>query len=620
MKNSFFKISLKLKLLFALMGVSTAMLITHSIIVFRQFEDDKIAYVFDAMSGQSAGMAHQIREKLRSLADRTDFLLRGFDYNTFSFHPYMSQVFISERNFSTLVVGKYTTNIRKFEVKNSLSKPLKTGTESEELVTKESQYSDAFIHQVIRNQLGVLYNANQNGVWNLGLRYQIPNSDDFLVLVATIEGDSFIQSFEGTQFQDTYLILENGTLLIGPQKPIYPFSTVQLAQIFKAAVSNMFSEREVTEVSVNSEKFLTSSSKVGVGGILTFSFVPRKVALSALYSVLSQSLYFVGFLICLTLVISVVGSNRLTHKLNQLIEVTKKISSGQFNIKVAVESDDEVGILTSGFNHMATEIRRLMLETAEKARMENELNTARTVQSTLFPESHFSNNDIEVAGHYFPASECGGDWWYYNQIGSTYYFWIGDATGHGVSAALVTSAVRAAAGVIEQMPETQLGQVMNYLNKAIYSTAHGKVNMTFFVGKYDVNTYEFSYVNASHDFPYIVPAGRDTITKNDLVPLMDNRGPRLGENKESLYQESKLLMKAGDRIAFYTDGVTELKNSQGKDWGERQFFKCLIDSVQQKEGVSQTVQQIHTRMENFRGLEPLHDDVTYFLIELKQTA
>ncbi len=103
------------------------------------------------------------------------------------------------------------------------------------------------------------------------------------------------------------------------------------------------------------------------------------------------------------------------------------------------------------FNIMAAEVSRLLDQTAEKARMESELQTAKTVQETLFPETRAKIGPLAIAGYYEPASECGGDWWHYCQIGNKIFLWIGDATGHGAPAALITSAAKSASTIIERL-------------------------------------------------------------------------------------------------------------------------------------------------------------------------
>lgn len=122
-----------------------------------------------------------------------------------------------------------------------------------------------------------------------------------------------------------------------------------------------------------------------------------------------------------------------------------------------------------------------MSETAEKARMESELQTAKTVQETLFPAFQNTFENLQIAGHYEPASECGGDWWYYYKTNNKIILCIGDATGHGAPAALITSAARSAASVTENL-NLEAHQIMHYLNKAIYDVSRGRVMMDFFSG------------------------------------------------------------------------------------------------------------------------------------------
>ena len=198
---------------------------------------------------------------------------------------------------------------------------------------------------------------------------------------------------------------------------------------------------------------------------------------------------------------------------------------------------------------MAAEIKRLLSETAEKARMESELKTAQVVQSTLFPTGDLVHSDLEIRGFYQSASECGGDWWFYSEVGSKVYFWIGDATGHGVPAALVTSAAKSAAGILEKFPDLPLDRVMELFNSAIYGTSHGTVMMTFFLGCFDRDSMQFEYCNASHDPPFLMrPQEGKKLKKKDLTPLMEKIGKRLGETPDSQYEKVSIDLSPGDRI------------------------------------------------------------------------
>lgn len=263
---------------------------------------------------------------------------------------------------------------------------------------------------------------------------------------------------------------------------------------------------------------------------------------------------------------------------------------------------------------MTKEIERLLDETAEKARMESELQTARVVQSTLFPSEDYRDETIEVKGFYEPASECGGDWWYYNQIGNRTYFWIGDATGHGVPAALVTSAARSASEIIEQFHDLPLSQIMTFMNRAIYGVAQGNVMMTFFLGCFDHSNGQFGYCNSSHDTPYLIPPKfGDALTKNDIIPLQENNGPRLGQDEHADFEETWIDLPPGSKIIFYTDGVTELVNAEGKQFGDRKFIRTLIKSFNKEDELYFAMENLYAELEQFRDKTPLNDDVTYFM-------
>ena len=84
-------------------------------------------------------------------------------------------------------------------------------------------------------------------------------------------------------------------------------------------------------------------------------------------------------------------------------------------------------------------------------------------------------------------------------MGDKFYFIIADATGHGASAALITSAARSCFSVAMQLKDLNIKSLCQYLNLAIYESSKGHVLMTAFVGCYDLKTKNLEYVNASHE-------------------------------------------------------------------------------------------------------------------------
>src|SRR5690606_30411398 len=148
-------------------------------------------------------------------------------------------------------------------------------------------------------------------------------------------------------------------------------------------------------------------------------------------------------------------------------------------------------------------------------------------------------------------SECGGDWWSYSRIGNKIFLYIGDATGHGAPAALITSAATSAAAVMETMPDITPGRALTILNRAIHQTSKGSIMMTFFVASIDLDNNTFTYSSASHDPPYLLRRTGEKLGRKDLTPLNEVNGPRLGDRKDFIYDEASLEFNPGDLLFFY---------------------------------------------------------------------
>jgi sigma-B regulation protein RsbU (phosphoserine phosphatase) len=281
---------------------------------------------------------------------------------------------------------------------------------------------------------------------------------------------------------------------------------------------------------------------------------------------------------------------------------------------VSIKTSDEVGALAENFNLMAAEVSRLLQETAQKARMESELQTAKTVQETLFPETEAQIGPLSIAGFYEPASECGGDWWHYCLVGKKIFLWIGDATGHGAPAALITSAAKSASTIIERLNITP-AQALELLNRSIYDVSKGRIMMTFFLASYDPETQEMTYANASHEAPFLIKKGEGPLSKKDLVPLNEVNNPRLGQDRETKYKQTVVKLAANDMVFFYTDGIPEIQNSLKVSWGERQFIKAIVSANKDYPSAHDSVARMAQMMQDHRQGETLVDDVTFFVVK-----
>jgi sigma-B regulation protein RsbU (phosphoserine phosphatase) len=289
-----------------------------------------------------------------------------------------------------------------------------------------------------------------------------------------------------------------------------------------------------------------------------------------------------------------------------LEQVAQSISTGDFEVTLPHQSQDEVGSLAAAMQTMASKIKDLLGETIQKTRMESELKVAKAVQENLLPESHFQSQKLSGAGYYQPASECGGDLWYTFESGSSRFIAILDATGHGAGPALVTSAVRAAFTLLENEPEIKLTAIAEKLNRVIDSVSKGQILMTAFLVRLDLHTGRGEYVNCSHEQPILLRGNNE-----DLDYLSDPVNPRLGQDLNSRFEAGTFDLKAGDRLIFYTDGVTDLKNPAGKNFGDRRFLKIIQDLHHQGLSTEEFNQTLVQNLDDFSESTELPDDMTF---------
>lgn len=235
------------------------------------------------------------------------------------------------------------------------------------------------------------------------------------------------------------------------------------------------------------------------------------------------------------------------------------------------EPDGADGTQISGIRtnlvQLADQLIRLLSETAEQASMKKELEVARVVQNLLVPpEDIIERSFLHIAGHFQPASECGGDWWaVYDLPDDRVLTLVGDVTGHGISSAIITGAAKAACDLACHVTQGRLSpsDLLKMMNSAIHETARRQIMMTCVAAVFDYPRRTLTVANAGHPFPWLVREGR-------LRPLMVHGQP-LGASSGSTYESTSLPFASRDLVVWFTDGVVECEN----EWGEQFSDKRL---------------------------------------------
>jgi len=201
------------------------------------------------------------------------------------------------------------------------------------------------------------------------------------------------------------------------------------------------------------------------------------------------------------------------------------------------------------------------------AKQQREFEDARLIQRGLLPATLPQAPGVKLASSWQPANGVGGDCFDVltfpsGALGIT----IADVAGKGVPAALLMSNLQAAVRAFAQdgaAPASVCASVNRLLCR---NMASGRF-VTFCYARIDASLRKLTYANAGHNPPLLVRArgGIDT-----LVP----GGTVLGVFSESAYHQGDLPLAPGDRLVFYTDGITEGRDPAGEEFGEDRLAEC----------------------------------------------
>ena len=126
--------------------------------------------------------------------------------------------------------------------------------------------------------------------------------------------------------------------------------------------------------------------------------------------------------------------------LRAIIQALKEIRKGNFDHKVVVRSNDEIGYTGDVINEMTTGLK-------ERDRMRHSLFLAKEVQQSLLPIADPKIEGLDIAGRSIYCDETGGDYYDYFDTNGTSHrkigIVVGDVSDHGIPSALLMTTARA---------------------------------------------------------------------------------------------------------------------------------------------------------------------------------
>jgi serine phosphatase RsbU (regulator of sigma subunit) len=194
------------------------------------------------------------------------------------------------------------------------------------------------------------------------------------------------------------------------------------------------------------------------------------------------------------------------------------------------------------------------------------------VQLSFLPKRPPQLAGYEFAAHYEPALEVGGD--YYDFIplpGSRAAVMLGDVAGKGVSAALLMAKISSDAR-FSMLTEPAPAQAVFKLNALMQEAGMLDRFVTLAACLLDTSRHDVTFVNAGHLPPLVY---HHTTGKFEEAMARELAGFPLGVIEGVPYQAHTVALEPGDSVLLFTDGVTEAKNKQDKEFQMEGVYSTL---------------------------------------------
>jgi sigma-B regulation protein RsbU (phosphoserine phosphatase) len=266
-------------------------------------------------------------------------------------------------------------------------------------------------------------------------------------------------------------------------------------------------------------------------------------------------------------------------------------------------------------------VHHLAEESAQRQRIDREIEIARQVQERLLPQIYPLVKGIDFAGYSRTAQEVGGDYYDFIDLDNGKLgIAIGDVSGKGISSALLMASIRAALHGLTFSGTLSLARLIEGLNRIIYDSSTSNRFVTFFFGEYDPSARTLDYVNAGHNAPVLLrPAvpGQDSFCSSDspcMVQRLETGGPVLGIFTDVQYEQGQLQLQPYDVLIGYTDGISEAMTTAYEEWGEERLIAAAKMSTHRS--AQEIVTAVVQRVDRFTAGAEQNDDLSLVVLKV----
>ena len=293
--------------------------------------------------------------------------------------------------------------------------------------------------------------------------------------------------------------------------------------------------------------------------------------------------------------------------ISRMGEELDAICEGKLDTLVDARGSAEFVGLSAGINATVDRLKDLIAEA--KKRIEQELATARAIQSSALPSRFPPFPEIDSFDLYAsmaPAREVGGDFYdFFLTDENTMAFLVADVSGKGIPGALFMMASKAELDNF-LMTGISVADAVKRSNERLCEGNDADMFVTAWVAKLDYHTGVVTYVNAGHNPPLLRHEGK-------WVWLREKSGLFMGSFELAKYKSFELTLQPGDELLVYSDGVNEAFSVDGVEYGNDQLEAFV--NAHSDLGPQELVEALRADVARWAEGAEQSDDITILALE-----
>jgi sigma-B regulation protein RsbU (phosphoserine phosphatase) len=270
--------------------------------------------------------------------------------------------------------------------------------------------------------------------------------------------------------------------------------------------------------------------------------------------------------------------------------------------------DHSLSLISAFASQAAISLERArMHESIVSARkLDEQLNVARAIQQSFLPKHDPEIPGYEITGRNISSGQVGGDYYDFIHIVERHVgVAIADVSGKGIPAALIMASFRASL-IAEIRNNYSIRTIGEKVNSLMCESLEPGNYVTGVYGVLDSRNHIFTFSNFGHNPPIL-------LRQNGQVEYLKEGGPVLGVSPGAAFEERALLVSPGEVLVLYTDGVTEVFDDLGKDFGPTGLVRVLKEN--NRRPAREIADAIYAAVKEFAGSAHTYDDITMIVVK-----